>query len=144
MSIVTVKELVAFLELAEAEKWGYVYSGQGNLYLPQLAEKWAEEGRAGKSASYYLEDCKKWFNTKVVDCSGLLVEAFRSKDAEYVDRSANTFRAQAVERGSLQEIPNMSGLGVWRSGHIGVYIGSGMVSGRVVATTTPSPPPFSG
>ncbi|MFZ5974708.1 MAG: peptidoglycan-binding protein [Bacillota bacterium] len=141
MSIITAKELVAFLEGAAEKKWGYVYSGQGQKYTPELAQKWAEEERAGKSASYYLEECKKWFNAIVVDCSGLLVEAFRSKDADYEDRSSNTFRAQAVERGSLQEIPNMPGLGVWRSGHIGVYIGSGKVieSGGVKAGVVESP-----
>lgn len=141
MSIVTAKELVAFLALAAEEKWGYVYSGQGQLYTQELAQEWAKEERAGKNAAYFLKECSKWFNTKVVDCSGLLVEAFRSKDDEYDDRSANTFRAQAVERGSLQELPNMPGLGVWRSGHIGVYIGTGKVieAGGVKAGVVESP-----
>lgn len=125
--MLTTKELVSFLEQALEQKWGYVYSGQGQIYTPELAQKWAAEQRAGKPAEYYLQDCKRWLGARVVDCSGLLVEAFRSKHNDYEDRSANTFRAQAVERGSIQEIPQISGIGVWRSGHIGVYIGSGKV-----------------
>ena len=123
----TVKELVMFVENAAEQKWGYVYGAQGQVYTPELAKKWAEEGRAGKSTDYFLNDCKRWYDKVVVDCSGLLVEAFRSKEQDFYDRTANTFRAQAVERGGIQEIPNTDGVGVWRSGHIGVYIGAGKV-----------------
>lgn len=127
MSIITATELASFIKKAADERWGYVYGGQGQLYTPELAQKWAAQERAGKSADYFLEDCKRWLGKIVVDCSGLLVEAFRSKDKSFYDRTANTFRAQAIDHGSIQEIPVIPGLGVWRSGHIGLYIGSGKV-----------------
>jgi hypothetical protein len=127
MSVITAKEMVAFVKRAEAEKWGYVYSGQGQKYSAELAKKWAQQGRAGKSAEYYLEECKVWFGHIVVDCSGLLIEAYRSKQADYGDKSSGTLRMQAVDRGAISEMPDVPGLGVWRSGHIGLYIGAGKV-----------------
>ena len=127
MSIITATELVSCAERAAKEHWGYVYSGQGQTYTQELARNWADQERAGKSAEYFLEDCKKWLGKTVVDCSGLLVEAFRSKEAGFGDRTANTFRAQAVDHGSVSGILSVPGLAVWRRGHIGLYIGSGKV-----------------
>jgi hypothetical protein len=145
---ITTEELAAFVKEAAAEKWGYVYGGQGQIYTPELAKKWAGQGRAGKSADYFLNDCRRWFGKVVVDCSGLLVEAFRSRDKGYYDRTANTFRAQAVERGSIHDMPGMPGLGVWRSGHIGIYIGADKVieagGTRVGVVKTPLSSPATG
>lgn len=127
MSIITASELTSFAKDAVVARWGYVYGGQGQRYTPELAQKWAAQERAGKSADYFLNDCARWFGRIVVDCSGLLVEAFRSKDKNYYDRTANTFRAQAVDRGAIHTIPQLPGLGVWRRGHIGLYVGNSRV-----------------
>lgn len=124
MPIIIAEELTTYVKDAVVAHWGYVYGGQGQKFTPELASQWAAERRAGKSADYFLKDCSRWLGRIVVDCSGLLVEAFRSKDEDYYDRTANTFRAQAVDRGAIHTIPQTPGFGVWRSGHIGVYLGS--------------------
>jgi len=120
-------EIVAFVMKAAAENWGYVLGGQGEIYTKELAEKWGNRKRSGKTLYYFVSQCAPWFGRKIVDCSGLIVEAMRSGGASYYDRSANTFRAQFVESGSIKSIPEIPGLAVWRKGHIGVYVGNGKV-----------------
>lgn len=125
--MITAKELVLFVLMAFSEKWGYVWGGQGQLYTKALAEKWGKAKRSGKSWEYYVVQCAKWIGHIIVDCSGLIVEAFRSKNPKYSDRSSTTFYKQCVEKGPIGAIPEIPGLCVWRPGHIGVYIGNGEV-----------------
>lgn len=75
---------------------------------------------------------------KVMDCSGLIKAFFMTPtpletpyasakyDAKY-DLSANMLEAQAKEKGDIKTIPEIAGLIVWKSGHVGVYIGNGKV-----------------
>jgi LysM repeat protein len=111
------------------ERWGYVLGGQGELYTEELAKKWGSVKRSGKTSVYFLTSAKQWYTPprQIVDCSGLLVQAFRAKTPDFYDRSANTFKAQFVKSGSISEIPETAGLAVWKSGHIGIYLGNGKV-----------------
>lgn len=124
---ITSKALVEFAENALSERWGYVLSGQGETYSKELAEFWAKVRTGVASPEYFIKDCARWFGHIVVDCSGLIVQAMRSADPGYSDRTANTFRSQFVESGPIASIPEISGLAVWREGHIGIYIGNGQV-----------------
>ena len=109
-------------------RYGYVLSGQGEVYTPDLAEKWGNAKRVGKSKSYFTYSCSRWFGRRVVDCSGMIVEAFRAYNPDYGDRTANYFfNSCCSERGAIKTLPEMPGVIVWKSGHIGVYIGSGLV-----------------
>ena len=109
------------------ERWGYVLSGQGETYTQELAEKWGNAKRAGKSYNYFVKDCARWFGRRIADCSGMIVEAIRQYDADYGDRTANTFRNQFRRSGAIGSLPETPGLAVWKSGHIGIYIGGGKV-----------------
>lgn len=110
-------------------RWGYVLGSQGELYTRELARKWADSRRSGKPASYFLNDAIEWYTppTRIVDCSGMIVQAIRVYKPDYYDRSANTFKAQFVKSGDIKSIPNMPGSAVWKDGHIGIYIGNGKV-----------------
>jgi len=110
-------------------RWGYVLGGQGELYTGELAKRWADMRRSGKPASYFLSSAKKWYTPprRIVDCSGLIVQAFRAKDPGYADRTANGFKSQFIKRGDVKDIPEMAGLAVWKNGHIGIYLGGGKV-----------------
>ena len=110
-------------------RWGYVLSAQGELYTEELAKRWASTKRAGKSADYFLIRAKQWYTPprRVVDCSGLIVQAIRTFIPDYPDRSANVFRAQFVTSGPISEIPETAGLAVWKNRHIGIYLGNGRV-----------------
>lgn len=110
-------------------RWGYVLGGQGELYTEELAKRWASIRRSGRTSNYFLNSAKKWYMLprRIVDCSGMVVQAFRSKDPNYADRTANGFKSQFEKKGYLRDIPETAGLAVWKSGHIGIYLGNGKV-----------------
>jgi hypothetical protein len=126
MAILTNTELVNFVKKAKDEKWGYVLGGQGELYSKEIGQKFYNM-YYDKSLNYYINDCAHWFGHIVADCSGLIISAFRSKLSNYGDRTANNMNSQFVESGKINSIPEILGLAVWHSGHIGVYIGNGKV-----------------
>lgn len=127
MSVLTAAEIVNFVVAAKNAGWGYVYSGQGELYTQALAQEWGNENRAGKSYDYYVNQCSRWFGKTVVDCSGLIIQAFRSKNPNYTDQTSGTLYNNCSKKGSIGSISDTPGLCVWRNGHIGVYIGHGNV-----------------
>ena len=111
------------------DRWGYVLGGQGELYTLALAKSWGNANRSGKTSSYFLTSAKKWYTPprRVVDCSGLIVQAMRSEKTGYGDRTANTFKAQFTACGPISAIPETAGVAVWKEGHIGIYLGGGKV-----------------
>ena len=127
MAVIKATDLVNFVIKAKNDGWGYVFGGQGQLYTRALAEKWAKAKRSGRGYDYFVVRCARWFGRIVVDCSGLVIEAYRSKIPGYGDKTANTLYSRSVKKGKLSTIPETPGLCVWRSGHIGIYIGNGKV-----------------
>lgn len=117
-----------------ADLWGYVYGANGELYTESLAEKWkADSSRGVPSAywdksTYYTEACSKWFGHYVCDCSGLITYICRKLlGKNYPDRTANDIKEHFQKSGLIKDIPEIAGLAVWKSGHIGIYIGQGLV-----------------
>lgn len=127
--MLTESQLVAYFQRAVAERWGYVWSLNGELYTRDLAEKYHRNRRSTSSsrdpATYWLEDCARWIGKMAADCSGGIVGAIRTVDPKYSDRKANTFYSQCTEKGKISTLPEEPGLCLWRSGHIGVYEGNG-------------------
>ena len=111
------------------DRWGYVGGGQGELYTEELAKKWALTRRSGKTPGYFISSAKKWYTPprRVVDCSGMVVQAFRAQNLGYADRTANGIKSQFVKWGAVKDIPETAGLAVWKNGHIGIYLGGGKV-----------------
>lgn len=101
--------------------YGYVYGAKGQMYSKAEAERMAESG--SKSDYYYLTTCKRWFGHYVTDCSGLVYLALGKKNM----RRADGYMDSCKKYGSIDTIPEKAGLIVWKSGHIGIYIGSGKV-----------------
>lgn len=72
------------------------------------------------------------FGKRVMDCSGLIKNvlmggtetALPSYDSKY-DLSANSMHTKATEKGSIADMPEVVGLGLWKNNHVGVYIGGG-------------------
>ncbi len=126
------KELVAFAKKAVKDKWGYVLGGNGEPYDKAKAEKWAKSRNkprswVGTKWSYFVVACARWFGHMIADCSGLIIGAIRSKDKDYSDQTADGLYSRCKERGTIKTIPNIPGLCVHKSGHIGVYVGDGLV-----------------
>jgi hypothetical protein len=94
------------------DRWGYVLGGQGELYTEELARRWADMRRSGKTSGYFIKSAKRWYTPprRIVDCSGLIVQAFRAQDPEYADRTANGFKSQFVKRGYVKDIRKLPGL----------------------------------
>lgn len=131
MASITNLQLVAAFQQYVKERWGYVYGAQGEQYSKELAEKWQSKGRSAPSGrnknTYFIDDCAKWYGHRVADCSGGIVYTIQQYDKSFKDRNANSFKSQFTESGRIDTTPEIPGLAVWRSGHIGVYEGNGCV-----------------
>lgn len=131
MATVKNTDIVKYFQNAVKEGWGYVWSLNGTLYTKELAEKYKKAKRSTSQyrspETYWTVDCAKWIGKMAADCSGGIVGAIRTKNPSFSDRSANTFKAQFTESGKIDTIPEIPGLAVWRSGHIGIYEGNGYV-----------------
>lgn len=111
--------------------WGYVLGAQGELYTPELAQKWGRAKRAGKSMEYFTGTASKWYGKQVADCSGAIMYALGQLDSKYADpsedRTADDLYAECTDKGPISTIPEIPGLCVHKPGHIGVYLGGGKV-----------------
>lgn len=77
-----------------------------------------------------------WLGSRTADCVGL-IKGYGWLDSETLeinydtngmpDISADAMYENAMEKGSIDTIPEIPGLAVWHEGHIGVYIGNGEV-----------------
>lgn len=130
-AVITTKQLIAYYQKAVNEKWGYVWSLNGELYTRAMAEEYhriqkkTSEKRDPKT--YWIKDCAKWIGKMSADCSGGIVGAMRSVNPSYGDRQANKFFDECTKTGPISTIPEVPGLCVWRNGHIGIYEGNGYV-----------------
>lgn len=131
MAKVKSTDILRYFQRAVTEGWGYVWGLNGELYTEERARKYKAAGRSTSPwrdpETYWTEDCKRWFGKMSADCSGGIVGAMRTIQPRYADRTANTFRSQFVECGTVDTIPEIPGVAVWRSGHIGIYEGAGDV-----------------
>ena len=93
-----------------------------------------------KSKQYFRQYTKKrqaialenHLGKKVHDCYGLYKGFLMSEDpnseAKYnkkYDIDADTAFNKAAEKGTIDTLPEIKGLGLWKKGHFGVYIGGG-------------------
>ena len=101
MAVIKAADIVDFVIKAKNAGWGYVFGGQGQVYTRELAEKWAAQKKSGRGYDYYVVKCAKWFGKIVVDCSGLVIEAYRSKIPGYGDKTANTIYSKSVQKGKI-------------------------------------------
>lgn len=134
--------LVAYAEAMLDYGSPYWYGTFGNVASEELYQEKKRQ---------YKEQYEKWskysfesqYGMKVHDCIGLIkgylmnptidekgyvkspltVSKYNSK----YDISANMLEAKAKEKGPISSIPEIPGIIVWKSGHVGVYIGKGLV-----------------
>lgn len=95
--------------------------------------------KAKQYPKYYSDLRKKkaipaQLNKKAHDCAGLIKGYLWSDSADAPakynsaqDYSADAFYNKSTNKGTIDTIPEVVGLAVWRKGHIGVYIGGGKV-----------------
>lgn len=129
-TMLSAQALINYFQKAVDEKWGYVWSLNGELYTRAMAEEYHRIKRSTSEwrdpATYWLQDCARWIGKMAADCSGGIVGAMRTIGS-YKDRTANTFFNECTESGKISTIPEIPGLCVHRSGHIGIYKGNDRV-----------------
>ena len=128
-------DLVQWAIAAEKAGWGYVWGTCGQVLT--------ESALAGKIAQYPDEVGGQeefirthWLGRRCADCVGFIKGyGWLSTDTMTIDYGthgmpdigANEMYYTATQRGSIDTMSDTPGLAVWKSGHIGVYIGNGEV-----------------
>lgn len=114
---------------------GYVY---GAYFASLITEAYIQSKAAqypGQYTSGYIQRSRKWIGKLAGDCIGLIKAVYWEDDSgnvryrylDRVDTSANGMLRLATVKGGIATMPDMPGLFVHYSGHIGVYLGSGKV-----------------
>lgn len=136
-------DLVLWAENAADKGWGYVYGTYGtvldNSLLDSKITQYPDE--VGGNEEFIREN---WLWKRTADCVGL-IKGYSWYDTEtqktllvtngMPDIGADTMYENATEKGTIDTIPEIPGLAVWKEGHIGVYIGGGKVV-EAYGTTT--------
>ena len=130
-------DLAEWCKNANKNGWGYVYGAYGQIcttaFLDQQAASWPGANEAGGPMRTVGE---KWLGKRVTDCIGLIKSYawYNPNDGSikpgangFTDCSADSIWGMVSESGDISSIPEVPGLAVWQSGHIGVYIGNGEV-----------------
>lgn len=128
-------DLVAWAKAAEDANWGYVWGTFGRVLTEGLLQSKLEQypQDIGQFEDFIRAN---WLGGRTADCIGL-IKGYSWYDPEtgdigyavngMPDVGANQMNDLAVEKGSIDTIPEIPGLLVWMDGHIGIYIGDGQV-----------------
>lgn len=128
-------DLVKWSEFAADKGWGYVWGTYGTVLSPDFLEskiiQYPDE--VGGKEDFIREN---WLGKRTADCVGLIKGYSWYDTASQMtilvsngmpDIGADTMYENATEKGTIDTIPEIPGLAVWKEGHIGVYIGEGKV-----------------
>ncbi len=129
------RDLALFAEEAWSRQWGYVWGTFGDILTGELLSFKREQ---------YPEDVgdyedfirTTWLGRRTADCVGL-IKAYAWYDpysgsigycaGELPDWSTESLFEAAAESGPVDTIPEIPGLIVYREGHVGIYMGDGIV-----------------
>lgn len=128
-------DLVAYVTNAWNSGWGYVWGTYGQVLTPELLQYKLTQypDGVGKYAAFIRAN---WLGRHTADCVGLIKGyGWLSTDTMTIDYGthgmpdigANEMYFNATHKGTIETMPDTSGLAVWKTGHIGVYIGNGEV-----------------
>ena len=128
-------DLVVYVTHAWENQWGYVWGTFGQVLTESLLEQKISQYPSGVGDKEEIIR-EKWLGGRTADCVGL-IKSYGWLDADDLrirygsggmpDIGADAMYYNAQVKGSLDTMPETPGLAVWRSGHIGVYVGDGEV-----------------
>ena len=128
-------DLVVYVTHAWENQWGYVWGTFGQVLTESLLEQKISQYPSGVGDKEELIR-EKWLGGRTADCVGL-IKSYGWLDADDLrirygsggmpDIGADAMYYNAQVKGTLDTMPETPGLAVWRSGHIGVYVGDGEV-----------------
>ena len=128
-------DLAAYAIQAWENGWGYVWGTYGNVLSQSLFDYKLQQypDGVGQYADFIRAN---WLNRRTADCVGL-IKGYGWLNSETLsieygtngmpDYGANQMYQSANESRSMDAMPEIVGLAVWKPGHIGVYIGGGYV-----------------
>jgi len=128
-------DLAAYAEQAFEAGWGYVWGTYGDVLTDSLFSSKLEQYPDGVG-SYEEFIRSNWLGGRTTDCVGLIKGyGWLNPDTleiEYgtngmPDISADGMYKSATVSGHMDTMPDVPGLAVWKSGHIGIYVGNGKV-----------------
>ena len=130
-------DLAAYAVQAWENNWGYVWGTFGNVLTSSVFQYKLEqypEG-VGNYADFIREN---WLGHRTADCVGLLKGyGWYNPDTGNIDYGShgmpdlgadqmyNSAANNGTDYGPMETMPEIEGLALWKSGHIGVYIGGG-------------------
>lgn len=136
------------IRASELIKWckskvglGYVYGAIGQTCTLALLKQLEKQYGAAMGNGYYQLNgdytkgrCGKWWGKWVADCSGLIKAGRKALDGTWKDVSAQGTYDQCTKRGTIKDMSLIPGCTVYmystekkRMGHVGIYIGAGLV-----------------
>lgn len=128
-------DLVQWAIAAQKAGWGYVYGTYGGI-CDRTNLEYKEKQYPDEVGGYADFIRQNWLGKRTADCVGL-IKGYgwlnpETCEVEYgtngmPDISANAMFENATEKGTIDTIPEIPGLAVWREGHIGIYTGNGEV-----------------
>ena len=128
-------DLVQWAIAAERAGWGYVWGACGQVLTESaLASKVSQYPDEVGSQEEFIRT--HWLGRRCADCVGF-IKGYGWLNAETLeieygtngmpDIGADAMYANAAEKGTIDTIPEITGLAVWHEGHIGIYVGNGEV-----------------
>lgn len=128
-------DLATYAIHAWEQGWGYVWGTCGWVLTEELfASKLAQYPEGVGQYEDFIR--ANWLHGRTADCVGL-IKGYGWLDAGTLtigygtngmpDCGANQMFHAATVKGTIDTIPEVPGLAVWREGHIGVYIGGGYI-----------------
>lgn len=128
-------DLAAYAMQAYENNWGYVWGTYGNVLTESLFEHKKKQypNGVGNYADFIEEN---WLGRRTTDCVGL-IKSYGWLDPDTLkigyaengmpDYGANQMHLAATVHGTMDTMPDVPGLVVWKNEHVGVYVGNGMV-----------------
>ena len=128
-------DLAIYAASAWNSGWGYVWGTFGQVLTPELLQyKISQYPEGVGDEADFIRSHR--LNRRTTDCVGL-IKGYGwlntvTMEIQYgsngmPDVGADGMYYNASRKGSIETMPDTPGLAVWKSGHIGVYIGNGEV-----------------
>ena len=129
-------DLAAYAIQAWEHGWGYVWGTFGGVLTESMLQyKLKQYPDIGASEAFIREH---WLGRRTTDCVGLLKGyGWLNPDTLTIDYNTNgmpdytadqmyaSAKENGTEYGGMDTMPDIVGLGLWKQGHWGVYVGNG-------------------
>lgn len=126
-------DLAEWARQTYAKKWGYVYGTYGEVLTESILTAKASQypEQVGDNEEFIRSH---WLGVRTADCIGLIKGyAWYNCDTGEIDYRSNgvtdmgsdSMLDMATEKGTIDTMPDIHGIAVWKDGHIGVYVGDG-------------------